>query len=132
MKKEEEIKEKCTCGCNCDENCDCGCQDGEECTCHDCECGCGCDDGCDCRCGLELPPLEEKLVLVGKKGDKKTKEATEYLDKKGVQYKFLDLNEDNELLSNINEIDAPSLLLVQTVVSGIAPGLDGIKDAFGD
>ena len=109
-------KEKC----NCDEHCDCGCQDGKECTCHECD------------CGVELPPLEEKLILVGKKDNKKTEEAIKYLDKKGADYKFLDLEEEKELLLDLDGIDIPSLLLVQTIVSGIAPGLDGIKDAFGD
>lgn len=113
-----EKEEKCTCGC--DENCECGCMDGKECTCHECECG----DDCCC----EVEPLEEKLVLVGKTGDSQTKEAIEFLNKKKVDYTFLDL--EKESLFNLEDIEIPSLLLVQTIVSGIAPGIDNIKNSL--
>ena len=114
-KSEEELEEKCHC------------HDGEECTCGE-ECHCG--DECDC--GPVLPPLEEKLVLVGVKDDKDTKEAMKYLEKLKVDYKFLDLNEKDELFDKVDftDVKVPTLLLVQTVVSGVAPGLDGIKDVF--
>ena len=115
-KKDEELEVKCHC------------QEGEECTCGD---DCHCTD--DCHCGT-LPPLEEKLVLVGKKDDKATKEAMKYLEDLKVDYKFLDLDEKDELFDRIDfdDVEVPSLLLVQTVVSGVAPGLEGIKEAFGE
>ena len=109
-KKDEELEVKCHC------------MEGEECTCGD-----------DCHC-TSLPPLEEKLVLVGKRDDKATKEAMKYLEDLKVDYKFLDLDEKDELFDRIDfeDVTVPSLLLVQTVVSGVAPGLEGIKEAFGE
>ncbi len=126
MKKnnEEELKEECCCNheCECDKQCDCG----NECHCDDdCECECGC-------CDADLPPLEEKLVLVGIKGDKLTEEAIKYLDKENVDFTFLDLkdNKTEEILKLGEKTKVPTLLLVQTVVAGIASGLDEIKEAI--
>lgn len=101
----------------------CHCHDGGECNCTD-----------DCHCGCSVPPLEEKLVLVGKKSDKKTKEAMKYLENLKVDYKFLDLDEQDEMFDKIDfeDVEIPSLLLVQTVISGVAPGLEGIKEVFGE
>ena len=132
-KNEDELEKKCTCGCNdkceCDENCECGCQDGEECTCHECNC----NEDCDCCCGCdEFPPLEEKLVLAGVKGEKETEKAIEFLDKKKIDYAFLDLEEGKEdVFNNLNDkIEVPTLLLLQTVVAGIASGLEEIEESF--
>lgn len=117
-KNEEELKkEECCCEheCTCDEHCDCG---------DECECNCGC-------CDADLPPLEEKLVLVGYKDDDLTEKAIKYLDKEEVDYAFLDLKEEKDKFFNLEgKIEVPTLLLVQTVISGIASGLDEIKEAI--
>ena len=131
MKKNKELTEetKCTCGCDsectCDENCDCGCQEGKECT-----CDCNCNDKCDCGC--ELPPIEEKLILVGTKDEKETKKAIKYLDKKEIDYTFLDLEDGKKegYLNLTEKIQVPTLLLVQTIIGGIASGVEEIKEAF--
>ncbi len=129
-KNEEEIIEKeCNCGCGeectCEGDCHCdNCSCDDECSC-DCGCNCSCDDDCDC-----LEPLEEKLILIGKKSNKETKEAIKKLDSKNVVYAFIDLEteEDERFLNLKEDIQIPSLLLVQTLVVGVASGLDEIKD----
>ena len=123
-KKNEELEEKCMCGCN--EECTCG--DNCECT-NECNCGCSCNEECDCG---ELPALEEKLVLVGNKSDKKTKEAIKKLDDKKLEYSFVDLETetDERFIELKEDIQVPSLLLVQTVVAGVASGLDEIEEVI--
>lgn len=118
-KKNEELEEKCTCGCN------------EECTCGD-NCTCGDDCGCDCCDEEYFPPIEEKLVLVGKSSDNNTKEIIDELNKKDLIYSFIDLDEKvDEMFEEISkEVEVPSLLLVQTVVSGLASGVQEIKEAL--
>ena len=127
-KKNEELEEKCMCGCN--EECTCGdnCECTDECT---CGCSCGCDEECDC---CELPALEEKLVLVGNKSDKKTKEAIKKLDDKKLNYSFVDLETetDERFIKLKEDIQVPSLLLVQTIVAGVASGLNEIEEAINE
>ena len=121
-KNEEELKEKCTCACN--EDCTCG----ENCECGD-DCTCGDDCECDCACNSQLPPLEEKFVLIGIKDEKETKKAMKYLDSREIDYEFIDLDEGKKegFLNLDDKIEVPTLLLVQTVISGAAFGLDEIK-----
>ena len=114
-KNEEELLEK-----------ECHCMCGEECTCTD---DCNCE--CDC-CEELLPPIEERLVLIGRKKDKDTKSAITKLEKRELNYSFIDLDEevDEMFRELVKDVDVPSLLLVQTVVAGIASGLDEINEAI--
>ena len=119
-KKDEELEKNCGCAC------------GKECTCDD---NCMCEDDCCCDdCCKEFEdifkPLEEKLVLVGKKDDKQTTEAIKFLDKKHANYTFCDLNKDKDALNISEEVEIPSLLLVQTLVTDAAIGIAEIKEVF--
>ncbi len=125
MKKENnELEEKCHCTCG--DECNCG----DECTCGD-ECNCECNCECDC-CETDLPPIEEKLLLVGLKDEENTEKAIKFLDKQEVDYLFMDLNDAKaEGFTQIDQkIEIPSLLLIQTIVSNVAFGLDEIKNVF--
>ncbi len=125
MKKKDELENVCHCmdkeECTCTENCGCGC---------DCDCDCGCDCDCDCGCH-EFEPLEEKLLLIGKKDDFQTKEAIKLLDKQKLEYHFLDLDDDKEVLSKLTDApEIPTLVVVQTIVADVCSGLDEIKETL--
>ncbi len=117
MKKKEDLLEE-KCHCHLDEKCTCGDN-------------CDCDTECDC-CSQDLPPLEEKLVLVGVNGEEKTEKAIKMLDKHKIDYAFIDLDEGKKegFFDLDKKIEVPTLLLVQTIVSDVISGLDEINDVL--
>ena len=109
----------------------CHCHSGEECNCEG-ACSCGDECGCDCCDEEYFPPIEEKLILVGKSSDSDTKTIIDELNKKELVYSLIDLDEkvDDRFEKISKEVEIPSLLLVQTVVSGLASGVEEIKEAL--
>ena len=97
----------------------------DSCNCH-CDGECSCTDGCSCT---ELP-LEEHLLLVGDNG-KETTEVKEYLDSLKLNYIFLNVKDNNNLI-NLDSVKIPSLLYSQMLVTTLGVGKKEIEEFLKD